>query len=45
LVAAGFVDKEPRLGIKRWDRLAEGGSLPLHVGALSFRGVKRFFYA
>ena len=42
LVTAGFVDKDQRLGIKLWDRLAEGGPLPLHLGALLFRGVKRF---
>jgi hypothetical protein len=45
LVAAGFVDQEQRLGIKLWDCLAEGSPLPLHVGALSFRGVKSFFCA
>jgi hypothetical protein len=43
LVAAGFVDKDQRSGLQLWDCLAEGGPLPLHLGTLLFRGVKRFF--
>jgi hypothetical protein len=42
LVAAGFVDEDQGCRIKLWDRLAEGGPLSLHLGALLFRGVKRF---
>jgi hypothetical protein len=43
LVAAGFVDKEQSRGINLLHRLEAGGSLPLYLYALLFRGVKRFF--
>ena len=45
LVTAGFIDKDQSRGIKLWHRLAEGGPLSLHIGALLFCGVKRFFCA